>query len=143
MVPRAEISNNGSTSNLGTVVGESDQGFDPQTFGHLYLAALAAQDLWLGLGVTTPFGLANHYDSDFFGRYDSLRTSVRTIDVAPTIAYAVHPKISLGGGIDVQYSDAKLVNAIPVGAVTPATDGLFTVEELGSASCRERVCTYG
>ncbi len=45
----------------------------------------------------------------------------------------MHPRISIGGGIDAQYMDAKLVNALPnpldpSGAPTPATDGLFSVE---------------
>lgn len=127
MVPRAKISDNGSTRSGVPFVGESDQGFDPQAFGHVYVAAPATQDLWVGLGVTTPFGLANHYDPDFFGRYDSTRVTLQAIDLAPTIAYAIHPKVSIGGGLDIQYLDAKLVNALPVTG-SPAMDGLFTLE---------------
>lgn len=138
MAPNAEIKNRGSNvSVLGnpatSFVGKDDQGFDPQAFGNLYLAAPASQGLWLGLGVTVPFGLATHYDSDWFGRYDTTRANVRAIDIAPSIAYAIHPKISIGGGVDVQYFDGKLVNALPnpfdpSGAPTPATDGRLALE---------------
>lgn len=138
IMPRAEISNRGSTASVlfgpaAPFTGTSDQGFDPQMSGHMYLAAPAAEGLWLGLGVTVPFALANHYDNDFFGRYDSTRASLRAVDIAPSIAYRVHPRISIGGGVDIQYMDAKLVNALPnpfdpSGAPTPATDGLFSVE---------------
>lgn len=138
IMPNAEISNRGSTASVlfgpaAPFTGTSDQGFDPQMSGHMYLAAPATEKLWLGLGVTVPFALANHYDNDFFGRYDSTRASLRAVDIAPSVAYRVHPRISVGGGIDVQYMDAKLVNALPnpfdpSGAPTPATDGLFSVE---------------
>jgi long-chain fatty acid transport protein len=138
IMPNAEISNRGSTASVlfgpqASFAGTSDQGFDPQMSGHMYLAAPAAEGLWLGLSVTVPFALANHYDNDFFGRYDSTRASIRAVDIAPSIAYRVHPRVSLGGGIDVQYMDAKLVNALPnpfdpSGSPTPATDGLFSVE---------------
>jgi long-chain fatty acid transport protein len=138
IMPSAEISNRGSTASVlgnppAPFTGTSDQGFDPQMSGHMYLAAPAAEGLWLGLGVTVPFALANHYDNDFFGRYDSTRASLRAVDIAPSIAYRVHPRVSIGGGIDIQYMDAKLVNALPnpfdpSGAPTPATDGLFSVE---------------
>lgn len=134
IMPRAEISNNGSTASVGggpgtSFAGSSDQGFDPQASGSLYLAAPAATGLWVGLGVTVPFALANHYDSDFFGRYDSTRASLRAIDIAPSVAYAIHPKVSIGGGIDIQYMDAKLVNAVPNPAfLTPETDGRFAAE---------------
>lgn len=30
------------------------------------------KDLWLGLAITTPFGLKLDYASDWFGRYDSI-----------------------------------------------------------------------
>ncbi len=138
IMPRAEISNNGSTASVlgnpaAPFTGTSDQGFDPQLSGHMYLAAPAAEGFWLGLGVTVPFALANHYDNDFFGRYDSTRASLRAVDLAPSIAYRLHPRVSIGGGVDIQYMDAKLVNALPnpldpSGAPTPATDGLFSVE---------------
>ena len=138
MAPNADISNRGSTASVGggpasPFIGKDDEGFDPQGFGNLYLATPAAPGLWLGLGVTVPFGLAAHYDSDWFGRYDVTRISVRTIDLAPSIAYQIHPRISIGGGFDVQYAEGKLVNALPnpfdpSGSPTPATDGRLALE---------------
>lgn len=129
IAPNADISNRGSTGNGNPLTGQSGQGFDPQLAGHMYLAAPVAEGLWTGLAVTVPFALMNHYDKQFFGRYDSTRAAIRVIDIAPSIAYRLHPSLSIGGGIDVQYAEAKLVNAIPHPAsFTPATDGQFTVE---------------
>lgn len=129
IAPNADISNRGSTGGGTPFTGQSGQGFDPQMAGHMYFATPVAEGLWTGLAVTVPFGLMNHYDKDFFGRYDSTRASIRVIDIAPSVAYRLHPRVSIGGGIDVQYAEAKLVNALPTpGVFTPATDGQFMVE---------------
>lgn len=85
MAPNADISNRGSTASVGggpasPFIGKNDDGFDPQTFGNLYLATPAAQGLWLGLGVTVPFGLAAHYDLT-----GSAATTSRASASAPSI----------------------------------------------------------
>ena len=138
IAPDARIENRGSTLSIGPVAGlpvtgSDDQGFDPQFTGDVYLAQpLMNGSLWAGLAVTTPFGLRNEYKPDFFGRYDSLKTDLSTIDVAPSVAYRVADWLSIGAGVDIQRADAKLINAIPnplaPGGPSPATDGRLTAE---------------
>ncbi len=134
IAPEANISDRGSTVSVGGGASQtfggasSDQGFSPQAVGNFYLAAPLPQanDVWLGLGVTVPFGLKDHYALNYFGRYDSTQTELRTIDVAPSVAYSVAHWISLGAGLDIQRADAKLQNALPnPGGPSPANDGLF------------------
>jgi long-chain fatty acid transport protein len=132
IAPQARLSDQGSTFNVGGGGAQpaggasSDQGFNPQTSGNLYAAAPVAHDLWIGLGVTVPFGLRDHYALNYFGRYDSTKTELRTVDVAPSAAYAINHWLSLGGGIDIQRADARLENALPnPSGVSPSTDGLF------------------
>jgi long-chain fatty acid transport protein len=88
--------------------------------------------LWLGLAVTAPFGSAGKYQQDWFGRYDSIETTLTVLDVAPSLAYRVTDSLSVGGGIDVQYAYAKLVSALPntlnPGGPTPSTDGRSVLE---------------
>lgn len=69
--------------------------------------------IWFGLGVTAPYGLAVTYDNDFFGRYDSLNSDVRVIDIQPSIAVKLNDNLSIGGGIDIQQIDVKLASALP------------------------------
>jgi long-chain fatty acid transport protein len=138
IAPDARIEDRGSTLSVGPfaglpLTGSNDQGFDPQFTGDIYLAQpLMNGSLWVGLAVTTPFGLRNEYRPDFFGRYDSLKTELATIDVAPSVAYRIADWVSIGAGIDIQRADAKLVNAIPnplaPGGPSPATDGRLTAE---------------
>jgi long-chain fatty acid transport protein len=89
------------------------------------------KQLWLGLGVTAPFGLGLQYDPTWFNRYDVIDIALTTIDVAPSLAYRVSPTLSIGGGLDIQYAKAKLSQAVPnpftPGGPTAATDGIFTV----------------
>ncbi|HEV2698746.1 MAG TPA: outer membrane protein transport protein, partial [Terriglobales bacterium] len=79
------------------------------------------------LGITTPFGLQDNYQLNYFGRYDSTKTELRTIDVAPSAAYAVTRWLSIGGGIDFQHADGALQNALPnpLALGSPTADGLF------------------
>ena len=69
--------------------------------------------LWLGLGISAPFGLKVVYDGGFFGRYDSLRSNLRTYNIQPSVAYKLGDHISIGGGVDVQYFRATLTSALP------------------------------
>ncbi len=136
IAPQARLSDQGSTVNVGgggaQPVGgiSSDQGFNPQASGNLYAAAPVGHDLWIGLGVTVPFGLRDHYALNYFGRYDSTKTELRTIDVAPSAAYAVNHWLSLGAGIDIQRADARLENALPnpYSGPSPSTDGFFAAK---------------
>jgi len=93
-----------------------------------YARPLRGGDLWLGLAVAAPFGLGIDYGRDWFGRYDSIKSQLATVDLAPSLAYRASPSWSIGGGIDFQYADAQLTNAIPntlnPGGPTPATDGI-------------------
>jgi long-chain fatty acid transport protein len=95
---------------------------------NLYAAQpLLGGTLWPGLAVTAPFGSATKYQRDWFGRYDSIETTLTVLNMAPSLAYRVSDTLAVGAGIDVQYADAKLVSALPntlnPGGPTPSTDG--------------------
>ena len=103
--------------------------FDWAAVPNAYIAVPVSTEhkIWAGVGVSAPFGLANEYNDDFFGRYDSTENALMTINVAPSLAYGVTDWLSVGFGVDIQYADATLKNAIPspitAGGPTLATDG--------------------
>jgi long-chain fatty acid transport protein len=123
LIPRADLDNRGSTLTRTTAQGprtdlvsggDSDDPTDPTPLANAYVAySLLNRDLWVGLGVSTPFGLVTEYDPGWFGRYDSIKTDLLTINVAPSAAYRINDWISIGGGLDIQYADAELARAIP------------------------------
>lgn len=125
LVPRADLENQGSSSSSPAgprPITGSDSGnpYDPAPVPNAYFAyPLMDRDLWVGLGVSAPFGLANKYDADWFGRYDSIETDLLTINIAPSVAYKVLDWVSIGGGIDIQYADVKLTTALFTGPGNP------------------------
>lgn len=126
----ATVSDRGSTA-LGAPIAQSGGAQEPFRTAAVPNAFLAApvrvpglgRGLWLGLGVTAPFGLSSNYDRSWFGRYDSTRTDLLTIDIAPSIAVAVTDYLSIGAGLDLQYADGVLSTAVP--NTNPALGPLF------------------
>jgi long-chain fatty acid transport protein len=132
-----DVSERGSTATtLGTgnvaapFPGRDD---DPRTLAVVptlfYATPLTPErNLWLGLALTSPWGLGAQYEDDWFGRYDSIETRLTTINFSPAIAYRLTDWLSIGGGINIEYADAKLTSALPdtlaPGGPSPATDGM-------------------
>jgi len=83
--------------------------------------------LWLGLALTSPWGLGVQYEDDWFGRYDSIETRLTTVNLSPSLAFRITDWLSIGGGLNAEYADAKLTNALPntlaPGGPSAATDG--------------------
>lgn len=137
IMPHTDVGNSGTTAvtpaSGGTVpVAGNDGGnpFSPTPVGHLYLAyPMRDSRTWVGFGLSSPFGLNDRYKPGWFGRYDSTKSVLKTIDIAPTVAYRLTDYLSVGAGLDVQYASAKLENALPdslnAGGPTAATDGAF------------------
>ncbi|RIX49041.1 MAG: transporter [Rhodocyclales bacterium GT-UBC] len=81
-----------------------------------YFSAQLTNDLFLGFGVSVPFGLATEYnDSNWVGRFQSLKSEIRTVNYNPSVAYRINDKISLGLGINYQTINAEMTNMTPVG----------------------------
>lgn len=134
LIPDAKFKNAGSTSNAAltaTVGGNGGNPFDPAVVPNLFFSTPTSIDnLWLGLAVTAPFGLADKYEDDFVGRYNSTESELMVLDVAPSAAYKVNNWLSIGGGLNVQYAKATLKNAIPAPGLTQSTttDGETSLE---------------
>ncbi|MEZ0224894.1 MAG: OmpP1/FadL family transporter [Alphaproteobacteria bacterium] len=112
IIPKSSLTNQGSTA-TGNNGGNP---FDPALVPSLYVAyPFSGGTFWAGLAVTAPFGLANEYDSGWFGRYNSTENMLRTMDIAPSFAVKLTDKVSLGGGIDFQLANAKLDQAVFTG----------------------------
>lgn len=116
----SDIQDTGSTIDpagpapLQPIGGNDDDPFETIIVPSMYVAHSVTPDLWLGVGVTSPFGLGNEYeDPEFFGRFNSTESELVTIDIAPTVAYQVNDWLALGGSLNVQYVDADLESSIP------------------------------
>ncbi len=91
---------------------------------HLYLVAPVGERIRLGLGVSVPFGLKTEYDADWVGRYQGIRSELRTINVNPSISWALSDGLAVAVGVNYQMIDTELTNAVVLGAGTAGTTKL-------------------
>lgn len=91
---------------------------------------LMPRQLWLGLGVSVPFGLSTQWDADWIGRFHAIKSEVQTININPSVAWKINDAVSIGGGINAQHLKAELSNAISYTAAAgaPLGEGVATVE---------------
>ena len=79
-----------------------------------YYSYQVNQQLWVGLSVNSPFGLAVHFPDNWAGRTYAADTSLKTYNFTPSVAYQINNWISVGFGIQAQYATADLSTGLPV-----------------------------
>ena len=120
IVPRARLEKASATTVTSTAIGgrttKGDVAED-ETVPAFY-ATYELDRVWrLGLAVSVPFGLETHYPDGWVGRYHAIDSELRTANITPMVAARPYPWLSLGLGVQVQYVEAKLTNAIDFGTI--------------------------
>ena len=96
-----------------------------------YVTPLGLQQrLWFGFGVDTPFGLKTDYGDDTFLRYAGTETSMKTIDVSPSLAWKINQYFSIGAGVDMQYLQGEFDQYGGFSSVTPTEKGTFDTSSI-------------
>ncbi|MEM7680060.1 MAG: OmpP1/FadL family transporter [Pseudomonadota bacterium] len=108
----SELEDRGSTIGGGaaSALGFGNDGGNPgglNTIPNLYGAMPVGYDdrLWIGLGITSPFGLGPDYDDNFFGSFLVREAQLRVIDFTPSVSYKVNDLFSLGVSAIIQKAD--------------------------------------
>ena len=120
--PSTKFDNEGSTI-TGLLGGAPLTGGDGGDAGedalvpNVYYAQPIDDDLTVGIGLNTPFGLATDYDDGWVGRYHALFSEIKTINVNPGLGYKLSERVSIGGGINIQFVEATLTNAVDFGTI--------------------------
>jgi long-chain fatty acid transport protein len=77
-----------------------------------------------GLGVNVPFGLVTEYDDGWIGRYQGLKSEIKTLNVNPALSWQVTPTFAIGFGANYQRIDFTLTQNINYsGALLQAAAG--------------------
>lgn len=84
-----------------------------------YFSYQVSSQVWLGLGVTVPFGLKTDYDAGWLGRFQSRRAELKTMDINPSVAFRVSDAVSLGAGVSYQKAEVKVDRSTFLGAELP------------------------
>lgn len=126
IMPSAKFHNEGSThvlqgkTGVPLLGGDGGEGGVSRLVPNLYISKRLSEKVTVGLGVSAPFGLATDYDRDWVGRYHALESDVMTVNINPSAAYKINDRISVGGGLNIQYMKAKLSSAIDFGTLDAA-----------------------
>ena len=73
----------------------------------------ALSDPWvIGFGAYGDFGLAQHYNDGWSGRYFVQRASIMGLSLVPSVAYRINEQWSLGVGVKAMYGSLKYEAAI-------------------------------
>lgn len=112
--------NNASTSGAINGVGISgSNGGDAGGWAavpNAYLSWQLSPQWYVGLGISSPFGLATEYeDPNWIGRYQALKSEIKTVNINPSLAYQVNDKVSLGLGLNYQRMTAEMGNMTYLG----------------------------
>lgn len=99
----------------------------------------------IGLGVNVPFALQTAYSDGWVGRYHAIDSEIETVNINPAIAWEVVDGVSVAAGLQVQYMNARLTNAVDFGSIGQASGVPFAVptQQDGLARVRGDDVGYG
>jgi long-chain fatty acid transport protein len=77
--------------------------------GASYASYQISQDVWVGMAINSPFGLATKpEDINYAGSVLGRTTKLLTINANPTVAYKLAPGITVGAGMQIEWARGKL-----------------------------------
>ena len=90
---------------------------------HVYLVGKIADDLYLGFGEYSEFGLGTCYEGgkDWPLSFDSTKTEITSFTMSPTLAWQATEALSLGAGLRVMYFDVTMDRYLPPSYMPPGT----------------------
>jgi long-chain fatty acid transport protein len=110
--PSAEFNGSITPSSIGG--GNGDDAGDLAFVPNFYYKRDLSDSIKFGLGVNAPFGLKTEYEPTWKGRYQAIKSEVKTVNINPAIAFKLNDQFSVGAGISAMWAQAELTNALPV-----------------------------
>jgi long-chain fatty acid transport protein len=90
---------------------------------NLYIVAPINRQWSVGLGVNAPFGLVTEYADDWLGRFQAVKSDIKTINVNPSVSWRVNDTFSVGVGVNWQRVDAELSKRVNYSALLAQAAG--------------------
>lgn len=97
---------------------------------HGYLTTQLKDNLWLGMGIYTRFGLGTEYDDErWAGRYNIYNAEIQTVSYNPNIAFKITDKLSAAVGVEFMTLKLNMdKKSDPTGANNPMTPSAAEVD---------------
>lgn len=91
---------------------------------NLYIAVPINKQWVFGLGINAPFGLVTEYDDSWIGRYQAVKSDIKTMNINPAISFKPTDNIAIGVGANWQKIDATFTNMVNYsGAIANTAQG--------------------
>jgi long-chain fatty acid transport protein len=79
---------------------------------NLYVTMPIDKEWSVGLGVNAPFGLVTEYENGWLGRFQGLKSEIKTINVNPAVSWKLSDNVALGLGANYQHLDATFTSNV-------------------------------
>lgn len=113
-----------------TISGGAPDTGDPILVPSLYYVHVVNDDWRAGISLNIPTGFGSSSGGSWAGRYYSTESSLILISTSPGVAYRVNEWLSLGGGLNINYTTSDITTAI-ANSDPDFSDGKLEVESDG------------
>jgi long-chain fatty acid transport protein len=79
---------------------------------NLYFVAPINKQWAFGIGVNAPFGLVTEYDSSWLGRFQGIKSDIKTMNINPALSWKLADNFAIGAGADYQQIKATLTKQV-------------------------------
>lgn len=100
------------TGSTGDNTGKDADGAQNSVTPNAYFIFPISDRVRFGLAITSPFGSNTEYPDNFVGRFNGLKTDIKTVNLNPSLSYKINDSASIGFGISYQKFDVTLSGAI-------------------------------
>jgi long-chain fatty acid transport protein len=91
---------------------------------NLYFTMPIDKQWSVGVGVNAPFGLVTEYDNGWIGRFQGLKSEIKTINVNPAVSWKASDNVAIGLGASYQRLEATFTSNVNYAAVMMSASGL-------------------
>ncbi len=79
---------------------------------NLYFAMPIDPTVSVGVGLTAPWGLVTEYDNGWIGRFQAIKSSIKTYNVNPAVSWKAADNLALGLGLNFQRLEGEFTNQV-------------------------------
>jgi long-chain fatty acid transport protein len=110
--PSTSFSNGASAAGLN----RTDFGGNGGNFGSSailpngYFAMDINREWNFGVGINSPFGLSTAYDPSWVGRFQGIRSEIKTVNINPSLSWKANDQLAVGFGVSYQEGKVNLLS---------------------------------